>query len=123
MLIKSSWPIKAFAWSAYLLTFTAPLSIFAAQAFAAVVLVLGHLLLWPGARRTSLHFGQALLILSFLTILLVSSVLSPDFDAAVPQLKKSWVLFCFFPLTVLGWSYSARKTIQSLVWGTALASP
>lgn len=122
MLIKSSRPVKVFAWSAYLLAFAAPISIVAAQAFAAVILVLGHLLLWSGARRTSLHFGQALFILSFLAILLISSALSPDFNAAIPQLRKSWVLFCYFPLTVLGWSYSARNTIKALIWGTALAS-
>jgi O-antigen ligase len=105
-----------------MLAFMAPVSIVAAQAMAAVVLVLGHLLLWSGARRISMHFGQTILILSFMTILLISSVLSPDFNAAIPQLKKSWVLFCFFPLTVLGWTYSTKLVIRALIWGVVLAS-
>ncbi len=120
--IESRWFIRVFAGAVYLMAFAAPVSIVAAQALAAIILVWGHMLLWSGARRNQLHFGQAILILAFMTILLVSSILSPDFSAAIPQLKKSWVLFCFFPLTVLGWAYTPRHVIQALIAGTAVAS-
>jgi O-antigen ligase len=119
---ESGWPFRLFAWAAYLLAFTAPVSIVAAQFFAAIILVWGHLLIGFGARKNQLHFWHGALILTFLAITLLSSMLSTDFNAAIPQLKKSWALFCFFPLVVLSWTFSARNVIKALICGTALAS-
>jgi O-antigen ligase len=119
---KTNWPTRIFACSAYLLAFTAPISIVAAQVFAGSVLIVGHLILWSGARRWRMNLALAILILSYMSILLVSSLLSPDFNSAIPQLRKSWVLFCILPLTVLGWALSDKKLIKALIWGTAIAS-
>jgi O-antigen ligase len=115
-------PVRVFAWSVYLLAFSAPLSIAAAQFFAAISLLLGHYLLVTDIRKEGPHPAQSVSILAFMTVLIISSMASGHFEAAIPQLKKSWVLFCFFPITVLGWSISDKRTWQFLVLGTTIAS-
>lgn len=104
------------------MAFSLPLTIFGAQIFAAAVLMIGHVLLLARVRRWRISMGMAAFTLLFMAVLLASSIASGYFGEAIPQLRKSWVLFCIFPLAVLGWAYSSKLAIEAFLAGAVVAS-
>lgn len=59
---------------------------------------------------------------SFLGVVLLSSILSPDFSSAVSSLRKIWVLLCLIPLAAYSFTYSRRRLVDLLILGTSVAS-
>jgi O-antigen ligase len=122
-LSKNSFSAQSlFAFAAYLLAFSLPVSIVSAQVAAGLVLLFGAWLLLGGAARNRIRPLPAAFLTSFLLLLVLSAILSPSFALSVPQLKKSWVLLCFFPLAAFMPHYSLRRALQFLVFGAGLAS-
>lgn len=115
-------PQSLFAFAAYLLAFSLPVSIVSAQVAAGLVLLFGAWLLLGGAKRNRVRPLHATFLTVFLLIFVLSAILSPSFALAVPQLKKSWVLLCFFPLAAFLPNYSLRRALQLLIFGAGLAS-
>ncbi len=104
------------------LAFSAPFSIALAQAAAGLVLIFGLWLFIKRHERQPLPTLMTVSLLLFLIVLALSSVFAPEPSRAIPQLKKSWVLLCFFPLVAYGILISPRTIIRYLFWGTVLAS-
>jgi O-antigen ligase len=111
-----------FAFSVYCFAFSAPVSIAAVQAAAFLIIILGVPMMLMGGRIDAVPLPAAISLSVFLLLILVSAVLSTSLPASASQLKKSWVMFCLFPLTALSPLYSGRRSIDLLIIGTTLAS-
>jgi len=113
---------KLFPALVYLFALTIPISIVAGQ-FAAILLLLCSLLLIP--ERLGIVKKYRALFISFaifLVVFLISAGFAQISSEAVPQLKKSWVLLCLFPLILLESKYSRIKTANFLIIGIAISS-
>ena len=119
---KNIKPENLLALSVYLFAFAAPISIVLAQAAAGLVILSGIACTISRSERIRLPFRGSILLPSFLALVLLSSIFSPSFESAVPQLKKSWVMICFFPMVAFSSAFSSRKLIDLLILGTGIAS-
>jgi hypothetical protein len=115
-------PERSLAFSTYLLAFCAPFSIAAAQPAAGLVILSGFACLVSGLKADSIPIWVRLVMPSFLAVVLVSSILSPDFSSALPTLKKIWVLLCLVPLAAYSFAYSRARLANFLILGTSVAS-
>jgi O-antigen ligase len=119
---KNIKPESLLAFSAYFFAFTAPVSIVLAQIAAVLVIVSGIVLVVSRSNGFGLPVWGSILLPSFLALVLLSSLFSYDPASAVPQLKKSWVMICFFPLVAYSSAVSSKRLIDFLIPGTAVTS-
>jgi O-antigen ligase len=119
---KNIKPEKSLAFSVYLFAVAAPVSIVLAQIAAGLVILSGIACMASRSEKVGLHLWGSILMPPFLALVLLSSVFSHDLLAAVPQLKKSWVMICFFPMVAFSSAFSSRKLIDLLILGTGIAS-
>ena len=119
---KNIRPEKFLAFSVYLFAVAAPISIVPAQIAAGLVISGGIVCMASRSERVRLPLWGSILMPSFLALVLLSSVFSYDLLAAVPQLKKSWVMICFFPMVAFSSAFSSRRLIDLLILGTGIAS-
>lgn len=110
------------AFSVYLFTITAPISIVLVQIAAGLVIISGIVCMAAGSVKIRLPLWGSILLPSFLVLVLLSSLFSPDLVSAVPQLKKSWVMICIFPMVAFSWAFSSRRLLDLLILGTVVAS-
>jgi O-antigen ligase len=118
---SDTWDLKLFYGAVCLLAFTTPLSLVAAQAGAALVIIIGAWLFIRRFERDSVSpLGTGLIIGLLLAVLI--SALASGFYLSLPQLKKSWILLAFLPLAYFSRYYSKDKVLSLLIFGSALAS-
>lgn len=119
---KNIKPEKILAISVYLYAVTAPVSIVLVQIAAGMVIISGIVCMAAGSVKIRLPLWGSILLPSFLVLVLLSSVFSPNMVSAVPQLKKSWVMICIFPMVVFSWAFSSKRLLDLLILGTVVAS-
>lgn len=119
---KNIKPENLLAFSVYLYAVTAPVSIVLVQIAAGLVIISGIVCMAAGSVKIRLPLWGSILLPSFLMLVLLSSVFSPSIESAVPQLKKSWVLICIFPMVVFSRAFSSRRLLDLLILGTVVAS-
>ena len=119
---KNIKPEKLLAFSVYLFAIAAPISIVLAQIAAGLVILSGIACMAARSERIRLPLWGSILLPSFLALVLLSSVFSPDLVSAVPQLKKSWVMICFFPMVAFSSAFSLKRLVDLLILGTGIAS-
>jgi len=115
-------PKYFFAGSVYLLALSIPITIVAAQIGAALLILAGVALLVSGRKSERLPLLMTVWVLIFLVLIILSSLFSSNPPEAFPQLKKSWVMLCLFPLLAFSGEYSRKTTIELFILGTTLAS-
>lgn len=113
---------RIFAYTVYSFAFSAAVSIVAAQVAAGLVLIEGLWLMATGRRRDNLDIPAAISASVLIILIFLSAAFSGHFDSSIPQLKKSWVLFCIFPLILYSSALSWRRVIQFLIMGAVMAS-
>lgn len=119
---KNIKPESLLAFSAYLLAVAAPVSIVPAQIAAGLVIVSGIVLVVSRSDGVGLPVWASILLPFFLVLVLLSSLFSSDFVSAVPQLKKSWVMICFFPMVAYSSAFSSKRLVDFSILGTVVAS-
>lgn len=110
------------AFSVYLFAITAPISIVLVQIAAGLVIISGIVYMAAGSVKIRLPLWGSILLPSFLVLVLISSIFSPNIASAVPQLKKSWVMICIFPMVVFSRAFSSKRLLELLILGTVVAS-
>lgn len=119
---KNIKPERLLAFSAYLFAVTAPISIVLAQIAAGLVILSGIACVASRSDRVRLPLWGSILLPSFLVLVLLSSLFSYDPLTAVPQLKKSWVMICLFPMVMFLSTFSSKRLVDLLILGTGVAS-
>ncbi len=119
---KNIKPEKILAISVYLYAVTAPVSIVLVQIAAGLVIISGIVCMAAGSVKIRLPLWGSILLPSFLVLVLLSSVFSPSIVSAVPQLKKSWVMICIFPMVAFSRAFSSKRLLDLLILGAVVAS-